>query len=113
MEPGETGLSEPSIFGRCVPWKWIEWACGVSFVNVTLRRSSCPARRIGPGTFPLYVHASKVVFSSSWIFCSLATISISRTRPGLCSVGLGGTRRCSSSSVAAIAPPTSCECGLS
>ena len=36
-----TGLSEPSIFGGCVPWKWIECGCSVSFVNVTLRRSSC------------------------------------------------------------------------
>ena len=59
------------------------------------------ARITGPGTVPLYVHASKKTPCATSIVLSTAVRVYSRTRPGACGSGGGGV----SSESSAFGPP--------
>ena len=57
-------------FGSSSPWKWIDGRLGQLVVRMTRTRSPSRTRICGPGTWPLYAHASTIWPGSvsHWIF---------------------------------------------
>ena len=99
--PGGTISNTPSMLAGWIPWKWIVCGCEPWFRNSTRKMSPSVARRTGPGTVPLYVHAAYVTPCATSISRSSATSRYSRTRPGCCGSGGGGM----SSASRAFGPP--------
>ena len=61
------------------PWKWMVCGWASLFLKTTRSRSPSRARRVGPGTCPLYAHAGYITPGATSISASSATNSYSLT----------------------------------